>query len=168
MTDRAYRAKNWLLRVEELEELRKCKINTVMMLEAKVNNCIVNYESNGSRDPMTARAAKEDVIIDYSNARAELQELTERVIHEDLITIAMIERLHNMKYCCLLTARYVARKSMKQIINEKMFSYEKTQFYKLEHKALDALGEILEAKPEKIQGQNIEIIQETRPIKTTA
>lgn len=165
MTDRAYRAKNWLLRVEELEELRKCKINTVMMLEAKVNNCIVNYESSGTRDPITSRAAREDVIIDYSTAKAELEEITNRVIHEDLITIRMIERLNNMRYCCLLTARYVARKSMKTIIDEQLFNYEKTQYYKLEHKALDALGQILE---EKKQAESIEIIQETRPIKTTA
>jgi len=168
MTDRAYRAKNWLMRADVLEDERKRALNRLLLLESKVNSCVVNYDCIGSRDPMTARAAHEDLIIEYSKTRAELENITDRVIHEDLITLRAIDRLNNTKLQSLLVARYIARKSVKTLINEKVFEYEKTQIYKLEYKALDIFGAILETKPEIIPAEKLENSKDNEPIQAPA
>ena len=144
MTNSAYQAKNWLMRAEALEDERNRLINRIALIESRVNNAVVHYDSSGGgHDRISSQAAHEDMLIEYSEALDRLEKVTNRVIHEDIISINTIDRLNNTKYCTLLIARYVARKSMKTIIEENIFNYERSHLYKMEHKALDALGSIL-------------------------
>ncbi len=167
MTDRAYQAKEWLMRFDELEAKRKRCKERVMLLDSKVNNCVItSYEIRGGKDNDTARARHEDLLLEYSTACGELERITAQVIHEDLITIKAISRLKNIKYRIILYARYLNHMSIKQIEKEKMLDLKKTQLYKLEQSALDAFGAILEQdnteiipNPERKTGERLEINQ---------
>jgi len=152
MTDRAYFAQNWLMRTNDLEEKRLRQIDKVSLIESKLNNCVSSYELTSSRDPISAQAHHEDLLADYATAQEELEKITELVLHEDNITIEVVESLHNYLYEALLLAVHLNRKSIKEIAKSKKCEYKKTQLYCYYKEALEALGKILEQRgtPEKI------------------
>lgn len=162
MTDAAFSAKNWLMRYEDLEQERIRAAGRVMLLRAKVNNCVSSYENTGRRDAISSRAAHEDLLADYSEACRDLEAITEKVLHEDNITITVLERLHNRLYANILFDRFVNRMSMKEMQKLQRYELKKSQMYRTQAAALDALGRILETKPPEIvpntKGQQLEII----------
>lgn len=162
MTDAAYNAKNWLMRYEDLEEERIKAAGHVMMLRAKVNNCVSSYEYTGHRDQIGARAAHEDLLADYSEACDRLEAITEQVLHEDNITIIVLGRMKNKLYAAFLFDRFVNRIKMNEILKTHRYELKKSQLYRTQAAALDALGQILETRPPEIASsskeQELEII----------
>ena len=159
MTDAAYNAKNWLMRVDELEEKRKKQINKVMLIEAKLNNCVSHFDLSGSRDPISARAAHEDLLADYITARDELEHITNLVIHEDYITIRVVERLNNACYAALLFDIHLNRHSITAIVKSNRYEVKRTQLYNYYLKALQELAEILENNPPELKENQAEILK---------
>ena len=150
MTDSVYRAKNWLMRADELEEQRKKQIQKIELIETRLNNCIVNYESTGARDPISARAAHEDLLADYASARAELEKITNKLIKEDTITRQALEPMSNHLYIALLIDKYISRRSIKEIAKSGDYKpnsegqYSEAQLFRIHEKALKEFAEILE------------------------
>lgn len=150
MTDAAYRAKNWLMRTDELEEQRLKQIEKVMLLESKLNNCVSHYESNGGRDPVSSRAAHEDLLLDYSIERKKLEEITNKVMRDEIITIKVIDRINNYLYHAILFDAHINRRSISEMAKKGGYELKKSQLYEQYKKALEALAEILETKPPEI------------------
>lgn len=143
MTDSALYAKSWLKRSDELENERKRIANRVLFLQSKVNNCVVNYDSSGQNDPITAREKHEDMLIEYSSACSELEEITERVLHEDNQTIKVMEKLPQRIYAIILFDRFVNRLAWKEMIKCGRYELKRHQLNNIQNEALDALGLIL-------------------------
>lgn len=150
MTDRAYRAKNWLMRTDNLEDERKKSRSKILLLGAKVNNCVTNYYSCGHSDSIVSRAAHEDLIIDYSNACAEYEEIMNKIGYENLITMRFIERLQNPDHRIFIYDRFINRYTFAEMEKLKRYSIKQRQFYSLQLAALDSFGRILESKPPEI------------------
>lgn len=144
MTDSAYRAKNWLLRTSKLLNEQKKAANKVLLLESIVNSCTTNYESTGGHDPITAQARREEKLIDYSIAQAELSRITTSLSHENILTYKQLNKLSNIKFRMILTSRYIDGQSLTQLDKIRFLGYRKTKLYELELAALEALGAILD------------------------
>ena len=151
MTDAAYKTEFWLMRTDELTELREKQINTVAMIETRINNCVSSYEHNGSaHDPIRARAAHEDLIADYATAQNKLEQITARLNYENNINQNIISRLPNSLYRSVLNARFVKNQSMDAIIIKNRKRIDKGVIYRLYNEALESLAELLEKQPENI------------------
>lgn len=156
MTDAAYIAKNWLMRTDDLEEQRIKQINKVMLIESKVNNCVSHYETSGRRDLISAQAAREDLLADYATERAKLEAITEKVLHEDLITIKVLDRLKITLHAVILFERHVNRHSIRTMVKSGMYEIKEKRLYDHYNLALQELAEILEQNnpPEIIPNKN--------------
>ena len=169
MTDSSYRAKNWLMRSDELEDERKRAIGKVLFLESKVNNCVSSYDYTSRRDPISSRAAHEDLLADYVSACDELEDITEKVLHEDNLTIRVMDRMKNKTYVALLFDRYVNRLSWAVIEKSNKYNVKKAQLYRYHREALESLGNILEScTPEIIPTEKLEIEAHEQPIQDPA
>lgn len=157
MTDRAYKAKNWLMRTFELEEQRKKSKSKVFLLGAKVNNCVTNYYSCGHSDSIVSQAAHEDLIIDYSSACAEYENIINKIGYENIITLKFINRLQNPKYRLFLFDRFINRLTIEEISKLKRYDIKQRQLYKLQNDALEEFGRILESKPPEIVPNNNQV-----------
>ena len=141
MTDSVYRAKNWLMRADELEEQRKKQLDKIAFIESRINNCIINYESTGARDPISARAAHEDLLADYASARDELERITRTLLKEDIITRKALEPMSNHLYIALLIDKYISRRSIKEIAKSGDYKpnseaqYSEAQLFRIHEKA---------------------------------
>lgn len=147
MTDAAYTAKNWLLRSEDLEEKRKQTLRALQLLESKVNNCVSNYEMRGHGDLISAQAAREDLIIEYSTTCAKYEDIINAISREDIITLRVIERMKNAQHRALLIARYINRKSLAEIAKSKVLKMSQSHLYRQHDLALEELAAILETNP---------------------
>ena len=157
MTDAAYNAKNWLMRTDEIEEQRKRQTSKVMLIESKLNNCVAHYETSGRRDLISAQAAREDLLADYATERAKLEAITEKVLHEDLITIKVLDRLKSTLHHVILFERHVNRRSIKAMAKSGNYNMKEKRLYDHYNLALQELAEILE------QNKTLEIIPNEKP-----
>lgn len=144
MTDAAYNAKNWLMRTNEIEERRIKAANKKAFIEAKLNSCVSCYEITGHRDQIGARAAHEDLLLDYSIACDELEKITRQVMYADHVTIEELEKVQPTIYRVVLICRYINRITIIQMVRSGKFEYKRTQLYEIEKRALETLGGILE------------------------
>ena len=145
MTDSVYRAKNWLKRADEIEEQRKKQLDKIAFIESRINNCIINYESTGARDPISARAAHEDLLADYAIARDELERITRTLLKEDIITRKALEPMSNHLYIALLIDKYISRRSIKEIAKSGDYKLSEQHLFRIHDKALVEFAEIREA-----------------------
>lgn len=166
MTDRAYRAQNWLLRAEDLEQERERKYNALLFLSDKVNKCISSYEQTGRRDLISAQASHEDLLLTYSEKSAELERITNQLSYEHVITMKVIERLPKVIYRIVLFDRYINHIKWRDMPKLKRYDVKLSQIHNYHREALDALGAILENTnpPEKIPRKP----EERRQIKAPA
>ena len=144
MTDSAYRAKTWLRRADTLESDRRKAANKLLRIEAKVNNCVINYEGEGGRDQLSGQTAHEDLLYSYSIAAAELEQITNKVIREDLITLHVIDKIPNAFHRAILTGRYISRYSMTQMVQCGQYELKKSQLIEHHNKALEELAAVLD------------------------
>ena len=163
MTDRAYRAKNWLMRTGIIEDERKRQRSKLLLLGAKVNNCVTNYYSCGHSDSIVSRAAHEDLIMDYSNACAEYENLMNKIGYENNTTLKYINRLIDFKFRLFLYDRFINHLTIEEMAKLKRYDIKKRQLFILQNEALEAFGRILESKPPEIvpninQGRTIKNI----------
>lgn len=142
MKDSVYRAKIWLMRVDEIEKQLKKQILKVTIIESKLNHCIINYEKTGARDPINAREAHEDLLADYVTAKQELEDLTRESIKEDMKTRKKLEQLNNPLYIAILTDRFVNKRSIKEIAKSGDYRCSEAQLYNLQKQALEEFSSI--------------------------
>ncbi len=144
MTDSAYRAKIWLRRYDTLERDRRKAANELLRIEAKVNNCVTNYGGSSSCDQISEQETREDFLLLYSSAAAELERITNKVIRADLETIHVIDKMPNGFHRAILTGRYINRYSMAQMVKCGQYELKKSQLIEHHNKALEELAAVLD------------------------
>lgn len=149
MTDKVYLAKIWLMRADELDLQWKRTRDKIMFIQDKLNGGVSKYYGSGKGDPISAQASHEDLLLEYSMLRERFELEINRCLHEDNITLIIIERVNNPLHRSILTAKYICRISFKEFSKNSHIELKKSQIYEQHKKALEEIASILESeKPE--------------------
>lgn len=145
MNDAIYSVKVWLTRADELENKRKKQVYHVALIASKLNRCVSSYESSGiGHDLTSAQAKHEDLLADYVTACQQLENITAIVLHEDILTIRVINRLNNIMHQALLLDIHVNRLTLNEISKSGKYELKKRQLYNHYQQALQELAAIRE------------------------
>lgn len=95
MTDRAYRAKEWLTRNDGLREELEAEYDTLLVMSGRVNSAVAAYETDGSnhRDIEAAKARREDALLDFSSQMERIQKKQLKLIEEMNKTQNVIDQI---------------------------------------------------------------------------
>lgn len=144
MTDSAYHAKNWLLRLSDLSKKVEAERRTLEMLEAKLYKGVSSYDCIHYRiDPSQAQANHEDNLLSFSFQLQRVEQAQNKYLHELEITQNVMEELPDM-LAALLTDRYINGIKWQKLLD--VYHYEKTQLFEYNAKALELLAKVLEEK----------------------
>lgn len=144
MTDSAYHAKNWLLRLSDLSKKVEAERRTLEMLEAKLYKGASSYDCIHYRiDPSQAQANHEDNLLSFSFQLQRVEQAQNKYLHELEITQNVMEELPDM-LAALLTDRYINGIKWQKLLD--VYHYEKTQLFEYNAKALELLAKVLEEK----------------------
>lgn len=144
MTDSAYHAKNWLLRLSDLSKKVEAERRTLEMLEAKLYKGVSSYDCIHYRiDPSQAQANHEDNLLSFSFQLQRVEQTQNKYLHELEITQNVMEELPDM-LAALLTDRYINGIKWQKLLD--VYHYEKTQLFEYNAKALELLAKVLEEK----------------------
>lgn len=97
MTDRAYRAKEWLTRNDGLKEELDAEYDTLLVMSGRVNSAVAAYETDGSnhRDIEAAKARHEDALLDFSSQMERIQKKQLKLIVELNKTQDVIDQIEH-------------------------------------------------------------------------
>lgn len=137
MTDNQYNAKTWLMRMWDHEdEIKEYRKRADDMLGAK----IPAYDSEkipGGADPNPTETKN----IEYSSLMFEISKRENELYSENIRTFNVIQRLDDPKLRGILYAKYVNRKTWKQIGSD--FHYGESRIKELHVIALDKISEFI-------------------------
>lgn len=151
MTDSAYHAKLWLLRLSDLSKKVEAERRTLEMLEAKLYRGVSSYDGIHYRiDPTQAQANHEENLLSFSFQLQRVEKAQNKYLHELEITQNVMEELPDM-LAALLTDRYINGIKWQKLLD--VYHYEKTQLFEYNQKALEQLAEVLKQR-------NIHIVTE--------
>lgn len=144
MTDAQYTAKIWLLRLNDYADKLKAERRTLEMMQDRLCRSVSKYEGyTGRADPILARAAHDDALIELS-LQAERVEKAQRVYIAELeITKQVIDAIP-ADLQPLAIDKYINGVKMDKL--EKLYNYGKTQLYTFCGRILDNVAEVLNAK----------------------
>ena len=154
MTDSAYSAKVWLTRTEEMEDQCNRTRTKVMMIQNKLDGGVSNYSASGKGDGITAQSAHEDLLLEYSLLKRQLEEEVNRYAYELRISFQVIDKLKNPRHRSILIARYINHEDWKSLSNNPCIGLKKSRLIAFHKQALEELALILESentKPPKSQ-----------------
>ena len=154
MTDEVYQVKNWLMRADELDQQWKRTRNKVLLIQDRLNGGVTNYYSSGKKDLITAQSNHEDLLMEYSMLREQLDREIEQCLHEDNITLQVIDCMGSPFHRSILIARYVCRMDWNTILKDPLVEVKKTQLLEHHKLALEELALILKA-------DKLEIVKDT-------
>jgi len=125
MTDKAYRAKEWLTRNDGLIEELKAEHDTLLMMSGKVNSAVAAYETDGAnhRDIEAAKARREDALLDFSKQMERIEKKQAKLIAElnktqdviDLIEYRTSRGDYGALYRTIAKRRYVVGQKWPEI-----------------------------------------------------
>lgn len=144
MTDAAYRAKSWLMRADELAEKRERTKRDLMLAKSKLNSGVVNYYGNGKTDQISSQERHEERLIEYSELVEQFENDTIALMHENNITLRVIDRMKRCLHRRILIDRYVLHRSWKEICNSGRYEIKRSQLLSHHLKALEELNEVLQ------------------------
>lgn len=151
MTDSAYRAKNWLMRADELDSQWRKTRNRVSFIQNKLHGGVSNYYGSGKSDLITAQASHEDLLLEYSLVQEQFEKELTRCLHEDNITLKVIDRLSDPLHRSILIAKYICRISLNEFSKRSHLELKRSQLYEHHNKAIEELALILDfGKPDVI------------------
>lgn len=145
MTDEAYHTKNWLMRADELEEQWKRTRTKVMIIQSKLSGGVSNYSSSGKKDLITAQSVHEDLMLEYSLLQDQLDRELTQCLHEDNISIMVIQRMRDPFHRAILISKYICRDSLNTLAKNPKIGLNKSQLYAHHNRALEELAEILDS-----------------------
>ena len=144
MTDAQYTAKTWLTLLSDYEEKLKAEKRTLEMLNARLFKGVSRYEAcNGRRDPMSAREAQEDALIELAEQGQRIEKAQKVYIAEMKIRREVLETI-NLDLQAIAIDRYINGLSWDQI--ERAGHYSRANLFRLNLIILDEVAEILNAK----------------------
>ena len=144
MTDEQYQAKNWLMRLSDYAQKVNAEKRTLEMLQTRLYRGVANYENyTGRKDPLTARAAHEDALIEVSEQAARVEKAQKEYIAELTITREVLEALP-AHFRPLAIDRYINGLKWGQL--EKTYPYSIAELYRQNNVILEHVAEILNAK----------------------
>ena len=143
MTDRAYKAKDWLNRNYHLSKQLDADVRLMNTLADRVNNCIGQYERDGteSHDPERSKAHHEDMLLEYSEQKKKVENLTAKLNAEDRITRRAIDAMSNPELIAVAIDRYINRLKWEDIATLEHLS--PAEVYRRHRAMLDAMGAVL-------------------------
>lgn len=126
MTDRAYRAKEWLTRNDGLREELEAEYDTLLVMSGRVNSAVAAYETDGSnhRDIEAAKARREDALLDFSSQMERIQKKQLKLIEEMNKTQDVIDQIeyrtsrgdYGALFRAIAKRRYVAGQKWPEIV----------------------------------------------------
>lgn len=136
-------AKEWLNRNYRDFERLNADIRFRDKLAERVNQCIGQYESDGSEshDPERSKAHHEDMLLEYSEQKRKVEDETIKLNAEDRKTRQAIAELRNSDYEAVATDRYINRLKWEDIFKPEHRS--KAQTHRTHGKMLEAMAKIL-------------------------
>lgn len=141
MTDAQYDAKQWLMRMwEKEEELKEYRERAEAMLGAKIPAYDAEKIPGGSDTNPT-----ETKNIEYSSLMFDIEKKANELYSENIKTYNVIQQLDNPKLRGILYAKYVNRKSWKQICSS--FHYGESRIKELHIMALDQISKFIPKEP---------------------
>ena len=144
MTDEQYQAKNWLMRIQDYAGKVDAARRTLEMLEHRLHRGVMNYEGyTGRRDPITAQAAHDDALMDYS-MQAERLEQAQREYFAVMITTREVLEVLPMSIKPLAIDRYINGLNWQEL--EKIYEYSRPQLYRFNSNILTQVAEVLNIK----------------------
>jgi len=144
MTDEQYQAKNWLMRIHDYASKVDAERRTLEMLKHRLHRGVTNYEGfTGRRDPMTAQAAHDDALIEYSMQAERLEQAEREYIAVMDTTREVLEALP-IKYRALAIDRYINGLKWQELI--KIYNYSNAQVHRLNNDILTHVAEVLNIK----------------------
>ena len=128
MTDRAYRAKEWLTRNDGLVEELKADYEVLLLMSGKVNSAVAAYETDGSnhRDIEAAKARREDALLDFSKQTAKIEAKQIALIEEMNKTQDVIDKIEFKTSRGDYSALYRAIAKRRYVIGQKWPEIAKT------------------------------------------
>ena len=145
MTDKAYQAQLWLMRADELEKQWRSTSERILYIQNKLNGGVANYYGSGKSDRISAQASHEDLLIEYSMLKDRLDKELSMCLHEDNITIRVLDRMTNHFHSSILIARYICRNNWKEIVKMYGKKLSKNQYFNHHNQALEELSVILDS-----------------------
>ena len=144
MTNEQYTAKNWLMRLNDYAHKVDAERRALEVLQNRLYKGVSNYEGNtGRKDPLSARAAHEDALIEYSEQAARIEKAQKEYIAELTITREVLEALP-VELQALAIDRYI--NGYKWGYLEKVYPYSSAELYRQNNIILEHVAEILNAK----------------------
>ena len=144
MTDRQYYAKNWLLQLSQEQQLLRAEQRALEHLKGKLSGGVSRYDRPAGRgDPITAQAAQEDAMIDYSMQL----ERVERARHRYARAVENIQKVFDnipARFKPIAIDRYINGLKWEKI--EDIYSYSSSQVFVINNQILEAVAAVLEAK----------------------
>ena len=144
MTNEQYQAKNWLMRIPDYAAKVDAERRTLEMLQSRLYRGVANYDNyTGRKDPMTARAAHEDALIEVSMQAERVEKAQKEYIAELNTTRATLEALPaHLK--ALAIDRYL--NGIKWDKLEKIYPYCRSELYRQNIDILEHVAQILKAE----------------------
>lgn len=140
MTDNQFEAKEWLNRMqymnEEIDALKRT-LETIVADMGGVSKYDQDFRANNPR-------ASEEKLLRYSQVRAELEKKENNLAYENRRTGEIIEKLNNPRYKALLRDKYINNLSWKQI--SRLKHYSETRIYELHRLALEEIWQYIPGK----------------------
>lgn len=144
MTNEQYQAKNWLMRLSNYADKLNAERRTLEMLQNRLYRGVANYDNyTGRKDPLTARAAHEDALIEFSEQAARVEKAQKEYIAELNTTREVLEGLP-IELKPLAFDRYINGSKWKEL--ERIYPYSIAELYRQNNEILERVAQILKAK----------------------
>lgn len=143
MTNKAYRAKQWLNRNYNDHRQLEADKRMLEIMENRLGSGVAQYETDGSgaHDPDKSRARHEDALLEYSAQRHKVESEEKTLIVEMRKTRTAIEQLDDPSLKAIATDRYINRLSWNDIATLEHVSI--AQAYRLNTIMLEKMADIL-------------------------
>ena len=132
------------MRLNDYADKVEAEKRTLEMLQTRLYKGVSKYDAfNGSKDPLTARAAHEDALIDFSQQCARVEKAQKEYLAELEITREVLEAIP-AHLTALAIDRYI--NGIKWGKLEQIYHYGSSMLFRFNAEILDNVAEILNAK----------------------
>lgn len=143
MTNKAYRAKQWLNRNYNDHRQLEADRRMLDIMENRLGSGVARYENDGtgSHDADKSRARHEDALIEFSIQKAKVEREEKKLLAEMNETRSAISKLENPEHIAIATDRYISRLPWGKIANLEHISVATA--YRKNKEMLEEMAKIL-------------------------
>ena len=144
MTNEQYTAKNWLMLLRDYEDKLKAEKRTLELLQERLYRGVEKYGGDtGRRDPITARAAHEDNLLDFTGQIERVTKAENEYLAELQLRHEVIEAIP-AKLQPIAIDRYINNIKWEDLAD--IYNYSRANIFEINHKILTHVAQILNAK----------------------